>query len=874
MGSKTEPHSRTTNQHSEPVKTSQKVLNDSSYPARKCFKCHGFGHVAANCPNRRVVTLLEEEDLVVEECNEGEASYQANETSPTSTVIPADVGPLLVIRRVLNNQKDVLEQRHNLFRTRCTIQGKVCQVIVDGGSCENVASSILVDKLQLKTEEHPTPYQLSWIQKGSVVKVTKRCLITFSIRRYKDQVWCDIVPMDACHLLLGRPWQYDRQTTHDVILNLIEEFADVFPAEIPAGLPPKRTIQHEIELIPGSILPNRPSYRLRPDEHEQIQKQLEELLSKGFVRPSVSPCAVPSLLVPKKDGSYRLCIDSRAINKITIRYRFPLPRIDDLFDQLHGAKVFSKIDLRSGYHQIRLRAGDEWKTAFKIRDGLYEWTVIPFGLSNAPSTFMRLMNQVFQPFLGKFVVVYFDDILIYSSNLDDHIHHLRLVLQLLREQKLFAHPGKCCFLDSKMEFLGFVISAEGIEADPRKIEAIKNWPTPQTFTDIRRFHGLSSFYRRFIRNFSAIAAPLTELLKSEQFCWTKRAQSSFDQLKEIMTEAPVLALPDFGKVFEVECDASNVGIGAVLSQDKHPVAFFSEKLNETRQKYSTYDKEFYSIVRALHHWSHYLLAKEFILFTDHEALRFLNSQKKLRSRHAAWSEFLAAFNFVIKHKAGSLNQVADALSRCHLILHVMQTKVVGLELLKENYAEDEDFSNIWIKCQEQPYKLFHIKEGYLFFGACLCIPRGSLRQAIISECHDGGMMGHFGRDKTLAVIQAKFYWPMLSRDVLRYVKSCSICRMAKTQGSNAGLYTPLHVPLAPWEDVSLDFVVGLPRTQRNKDSVMVVVDRFSKMAHFVACNKTLDASHIAELYFREIVRLHGIPKTMTSDRDVKFMSYF
>ncbi|KAI0493577.1 hypothetical protein KFK09_023696 [Dendrobium nobile] len=413
-----------------------------------------------------------------------------------------------------------------------------------------------------------------------------------------------------------------------------------------------------------------------------------------------------------------------------------------------------------------------------------------------------------------------------------------------------------------------------IEADPRKIEAIESWPIPQSFTDVRRFHGLASFYRRFIKNFSSIAAPITETLKSEPFTWSSSAQNSFELLKKAITASPVLSLSDFSKVFEVECDASSVGIGAVLSQDGHPIAFFSEKLNEARQKYSTYDKEFYALVRALHHWNHYLLAKDFVLYTDHEALRFLNSQKKLKGRHASWSEFLTAFNFVIKHKAGRLNQAADALSRCHLLLQTLQTKVLGMDTFKNLYPTDTDFQSLWNKCLIQPYKLFHIKEGYLFHGPCLCIPWGSTRLAIVSECHDGGLMGHFGRDKTLNLIQEKFYWPTMSRDVGKYVQGCRVCHITKTQGTNAGLYSPLPVSKAPWEDVSLDFVLGLPRTQRNKDSIMVVVDRFSKMAHFVACHKTMDASHIADLYLKEIVRIHGIPLSITSDRDVKFMSYF
>ncbi|PRQ47216.1 putative nucleotidyltransferase, Ribonuclease H [Rosa chinensis] len=341
-----------------------------------------------------------------------------------------------------------------------------------------------------------------------------------------------------------------------------------------------------------------------------------------------------------------------------------------------------------------------------------------------------------------------------------------------------------------------------------------------------------------------------------------------------MTDAPILVLLDFSKVFEVDCDASNVGIGAVLSQEGKPVAFFSEKLNHSRTRYSTYDKEFYAIIRALNHWRHYLICKEFILFSDHEALRFINGQHKLNNRHAKWVEFLQAYTFHIKHKSGRLNQVADALSRRHSFLNTMQVKVSGFEILKEQYSEDPFFKQIWTKCSKGPVGSYLLQEGYLFKGNRLCIPEGSLRENIITETHAGGLAGHFGRDKTLSLVKEHFYWPRLERDVARHVERCRTCHMAKSQGQNTGLYTPLPVPTAPWEDVSLDFVTGLPQTQRNKDSIMVVVDRFSKMSHFIPCNKTNDASHVADLYFKEVVKLHGIPKTITSDRDSKFVGHF
>jgi hypothetical protein len=757
---------------------------NTSNSNRKCFKCHGFGHIASDCPNRKMISLVEEdlEDELVDEGSEEEWTY-------------ADQGESLVIRRILKStyiEEDWL--RNNIFHTKCTFSGKVCNVIIDGGSCENVVSTTMVEKLNLKTEPHSHPYKLQWLKKGNDIQVTKKCLIQFSIgKNYKDEVLCDVVPMDACHILLGRPWQYDKRAFHDGFKNtysfekdgtkitlaplrmlhtpkpskgegsnllsiceveraltdcgkgyalvvvekkdpieiplilqpLVEKFPDVVPEELPPGLPPMRDIQHHIDLVPGSILPNKAAYRMNPTEHEELQRQVDELITKGLVRESMSPCAVLALLVPKKDGSWRMCIDSRAVNKITVRYRFPIPRLDDLLDQLHGATVFSNLDLRSGYHQIRMRDGDEWKTAFKTRDGLYEWMVMPFGLSNAPSTFMRLMNHVFKPFMGKFVVVYFDDILVYSKSEEEHLEHLQHVFQTLQEQKLYVNLKKCRFFTNSLIFLGYVVSKEGIMMDPSKVEAIISWPIPKSIHDIRSFHGLASFYRRFINGFSTIIAPITECLKGGTFKWTEEAQKSFELLKQKVTEAPILILPDFSKVFEVDCDASNLGIGGVLSQEGKP---------------STYDKEFYALVRSLEHWNHYLLSKEFILHSDDEALKYLNSQQKLNTRHAKWSEFLQAYSFSIKHKAGKLNQVADALSRRYSLLNAMQVQVLGFDVVKELYKGDPDFGYAWKECSNGPYNHFLLQDGFLFKNNHLCIPQYSLREAIIKEAHEGDLV--------------------------------------------------------------------------------------------------------------------------------------
>src|SRR4051812_3193876 len=535
------------------------------------------------------------------------------------------------------------------------------------------------------------------------------------------------------------------------LMSLLQEFGDVFPDELPPGLPPLRGIEHRIDLIPGAQLPNRAAYHTNPTDTEEINNQIQDLLIKGYIRESLSPCVVPVILVPKPDDTQRMFMDCRPINAITVRSRHPIPRLDNMLDELSGATLFSKIDLKSGYHQIHMSVGDEWKTSFKTKLGLYEWLVMPFGLSNAPSTFMRLMNHILRPLIGKFVVVYFDDILIYSKCLEDHVKHVREVLLILRREKLYANLSKCVFAQDKLVFLGFVVSSKGIEVDTSKIAAIHDWETPTNVGQVRNFHGLARFYRRFVKDFSTIACPLNELTKKNvPFVWGKAQQHAFNELKRKLTEAPLLVLPNFEKTFEIECDASGFGIGAVLMQEGRPVAYHSEKLDGARLNYSIYDKEFFALVRALEVWQHYLLPKEFVMHSDHESLRFLKTQVTFNKRHVKWVECIESFPCVVKYKKGKQNVVADALSRKNsTLLAQLDFHIIGLDAIKDLYATDSFFDPIFEKCTiNKGFDDYYLHNGFLFKQNKLCNPDSSLRRLFLQESHGGALMGHFGCENT------------------------------------------------------------------------------------------------------------------------------
>ncbi|GJU00085.1 putative nucleotidyltransferase, ribonuclease H [Tanacetum coccineum] len=512
-------------------------------------------------------------------------------------------------------------------------------------------------------------------------------------------------------------------------------------------------------------------------------------------RLGVQPWGAPVLFVKKKDGSMRLCIDYRELNRITIRNRYPLPRIDDLFDQLQGAKYFSKIDLRSGYHQLRVREQDISKTAFRTRYGHYEFLVMPFGLTNAPAVFMDLMNRIFHEYLDKFVIVFIDDILVYSKSEEEHERHLRIVLEILRQKKLYAKFSKCEFWLQQVAFLGHIVSADGIIMDPSKVEAITKWPRPTTVTEVRSFLGLAGYYRRFVEGFSRLALPLTQLMrKGEKFVWTDERQESFEELKRRLVSAPILTLPSGSGGFQIYSDASKKGLGCVLMQHGKVIAYASRQLKPYEVNYPTHDLELAAVVFALKIWRHYLYGEACDIFTDHKSLKYIFTQRELNMRQRRWLELLKDYDTNIQYHPGKANVVADALSQksgmiaCFdsMILHDLERLDVELCVrgsggywasmriesnlmlqIKEAQRDDGELWAIVQNVEDGKHTEFSVDDdGVVWFEDRLCVPNDqALREKVMTEAHSSPFTIHPGSTKMYRDLKQYFWWNGMKQDV-------------------------------------------------------------------------------------------------------------
>lgn len=687
---------------------------------------------------------------------------------------------------------------------------------------------------------------------------------------------------------------------NDPLENLLSMYQDVFPDKLPKGLPPLRAQDFKIELKPDAEPQKKGLYRMSQFELKEVKAKVEELLEWGYIRPSSSPWGAPVLFVTKKDGSLRFCVDYRALNKLTVKNSYPLPRIDDILDQLATARVFSKIDLRSGYHQIRLSPDSIPLTAFNTRYGHFEFLVLPFGLCNAPATFMDLMNTIFTPYLDKFVIIYLDDILIYSDSDHEHSNHVKQVLDVLRKHKLYAKRSKCSFGDRETEYLGFILKGDGVAINPHKTAAIKSWTIPESKKDVQSFLGLVNYYRRFIRNCAQIAKPLTELTKNVPFEWTEKQQSAFSRLKNAVITAPVLQTFDPRYPVYVTTDASKDAIGAVLEQEfpdsRHPVAFTSRTLNDAESRYPAHELELLGVVDTLRVWRCYLHGRKFTVHTDHNSLKYLNTQQTLSSKQVRWIQKLLEFDFVIRPIKGKSNKVADALSRTSQpkelrdgeypkrllrglldrsfnvnAVSILQPGANIVRTLQKEYTSDSEFYEQF----NNPQLPYLLKNGMLFINGKLCVPKGTFRKQLLHDYHTVPCSGHLGETKTRNRIEHLYYWKTLRADVKQYVKGCRTCQMTKARNHRPfGFLHPISPPEGKWKTITMDFITPLPMTKNGNTGILNVVCKLSKMIRLICLPKSVDAQIIAQLFKQHIYRHHGLPDKIISDRDPIFMSRF
>ena len=700
--------------------------------------------------------------------------------------------------------------------------------------------------------------------------------------------------------------------------NLIEEYSDVF-AMSKSELGCCDLVEHEIDTDGHSPIKLQP-YRLPVIQREKVAQMIQEMKDQGVIKPSSSPWSSPIVLVPKRDGSLRFCVDYRRLNSITKKDVYPLPRIEEILVTLGKAKYFSTLDLAAGYWQIKLDPASAQKTAFTSHCGLYEFTRMPFGLCNAPATFQRLMQTVLTGLEWKSCFVYIDDILVASETFDEHLIHLRQVFERLKHANLRLKPTKCLFLRDEVPYLGYVISKDGIRPDPARTSQVKHFPTPKDATQVRQFIGLASYYRRFIPGFAKVASPLHALTrKGVAFEWSSECEAAFNQLKSLLVTAPVLAYPQFGPnhSFILETDASGCGLGAVLSQEQpdgklHPIAYASRSLHNHERNYAISELETLGLVWSVKHFRMYLLGHHCTVYTDHSACVSLLNTPKPSAKLARWAMTIQEFDLTIKHRAGRVNQRADALSRNPADVTETNINVVTTELssdemetndaslseteqqrlteIRRLQREDTELKEIiqFLEDGKLPEKeasarrlaleksRYEMIDGVLYFEnssapgkSRIAVPQ-ELRLTLISESHDGKFSGHFGEQKVYNLLRKSYWWDGMRADIRRYYRSCLVC--ATRKGTGRASRPPLQpIPVGgPFHRVGVD-VLQLPKTFDGNCYVVVFADYLTK---WVEAFPTSDqkAETIAKLFVESVVSRHGVPEELLSDRGPNFLS--
>lgn len=719
----------------------------------------------------------------------------------------------------------------------------------------------------------------------------------------------------------------NRQTLPDGIPKVYAEFASVFYDNEISQLPPERSFDLEIQLKdPSKEPPFLKIYALSFKEEGILKDWIKENLQKGFIRPSKSPSAAPIFFVKKKDSSLRPCIDYRILNSNTVKDRHPLPLVSEILNRFSRAKFFSQIDLKGAYNLVRIKKGHESKAAFRCKFGHFEPCVVQFGLTNAPAVFQRFINSIFQDLIDICVVIYLDDILIFSDNLESHITHVKEVFKRLKSNNLVAKASKCFFHSDRLTFLGHVISPDGIRMDNSKVDAIRNVPPPKNLKDLRSFLGLANYYRKFIKSFSSLAYPLTTLTRKDvSFNWTKEVDNSFNAIKDAICNDVLLTHPKMDQQFFVFTDASKFAIGAVLTQKSaeyyRPIEFFSRKLSPAEINYAVYDRELLAIIEAFTQWRHYLIhSPELVqVFSDHNNLRYFRSNQLLKPRHARWAEFLGQFSFRISHIIGQKNVIADCLSRNpdydmgdsndkEVLLPETNFKLNALEdstpdeqnstrsetaesvrNLETTHDFPEDIAlyldsenNSW-PCTTHAFstcksliKNFSLIGDKLYYDTDgwkrLYLPKAQ-RLEVFRKFHDN--LGHLATDSILDLVRRRYYWPNLEKELRDYCFNCSKCELARGRGRVNHVPIPPIRPIppaaVPFERIGLDFMSNLPLTRKNNRHLITCIDYATRWV-IVEPIEEMKADLVIKFLYSKVLTQFGCPFEIITDRGSQFTS--